>query len=94
MKTMSILRLETFAATLGEALEHASRATDRTEIEHQQWHTGALHVLGEAYVFALGAEAATDVLEEALRSALQLRSCHWTGMSASYLALAYSRARR
>jgi DNA-binding CsgD family transcriptional regulator/tetratricopeptide (TPR) repeat protein len=75
---------------LGEALEHG-RAGQKiaTEIEHQQWQTGALNVLGEASVFVLAAEDAIDVLEQALGSALQLRSCHWTGMSASYLALAY-----
>jgi tetratricopeptide (TPR) repeat protein len=78
---------------LGEALEHG-RAGQRIaiEIEHQQWQTGALNVLGEAYVFALAAEAAIEVLEQALGSALQLRSCHWTGMSASHLALAYLQA--
>jgi DNA-binding CsgD family transcriptional regulator len=74
---------------LGEALEHGRAGQQiASEIEHQQWQTGALNVLGEAYVFALAAEPAIDVLEEALGSALQLRSCHWTGMSATFLALA------
>jgi DNA-binding CsgD family transcriptional regulator len=78
---------------LGEALEQGQAGQQiATEIEHQQWQTGALNVLGEAYVFALSAEAAIDVLEQAFGSALQLRSCHWTGMSASYLALAYLQA--
>jgi DNA-binding NarL/FixJ family response regulator len=75
---------------LGEALEHGRAGQQiATEIEHQQWQTGALNVLGEAHVFAMAAETAIDVLEQALESALQLRSCHWTGMTASFLALAY-----
>jgi DNA-binding CsgD family transcriptional regulator len=78
---------------LGEALEHGRAGQQiATEIEHQQWQTGALNVLGEAHVFALDAETGIDVLEQCLGSALELRSCHWTGMSASYLALAYLQA--
>jgi DNA-binding CsgD family transcriptional regulator/tetratricopeptide (TPR) repeat protein len=78
---------------LGEAIERGRAGQQiATEIEHQQWQTGALNVLGEAYVFALADEAAIEVLEQAFGSALRLRSCHWTGMSASYLALAYLQA--
>jgi predicted ATPase len=60
---------------LGEALEQGQAGQQiATEIEHQQWQTGALNVLGDAYVFALAAEAAIDVvgrqnLQQALRAA-------------------------
>lgn len=75
---------------LGDALAHglaARRIAD--EIEHQQWQTGALCVLGESYVFALAPEDAIDVLTTGFDLARQLRSGWWTGIAASYLALAY-----
>ncbi len=75
---------------LGDALEHG-RAAQRIadEIEHQQWQTGALCVLGESYVFALAPEHAIGVLTTGLALAREVRSGWWTGIAASYLALAY-----
>jgi tetratricopeptide (TPR) repeat protein len=75
---------------LGEALEHGDAARGiAVEIQHEQWQLGALCVLGEAYVAALAAEQAIEVLDEAFALARHLQSAWWTGISASYLGLAY-----
>ena len=75
---------------LGDALEHGLAARHiADEIEHQQWQAGALCVLGESYVFALAPEDAIGLLTSGFALARQLRSGWWTGIAASYLALAY-----
>jgi DNA-binding CsgD family transcriptional regulator/tetratricopeptide (TPR) repeat protein len=74
---------------LGDALEHGQAARRiAAEIDHPQWQTGALCVLGESYVFALAPERAIAVLEPACALARELRSDWWLGFAASYLALA------
>ena len=75
---------------LGEALEHglaARRIAD--EIEHQQWQTGALCSLGVSYALALAPGNAISVLEKGFILARHLRSGWWSGIAATYLALAY-----
>ena len=53
---------------LGDALEHGLAARHiADEIEHQQWQTGALCVLGESYVFALAPEDADRAADGGLR---------------------------
>ena len=60
-----------------------------SEIEHQQWITGANANLGQAYVSMLSPDRAIQHLEAAIPLAQGLASAWWIGMSHNYLAMAY-----